>query len=99
MTKQNREADNKVPERGQRDEQLRLDYKLFFQSDRGKKIMDDLKQRFGWTGEIERASAVVGMRNEEVWLREGMKQPIRHILSMMTLEQDTQPKATEAQHE
>lgn len=74
--------------------ELRRDYALVFSGPRGEKVLEDLMRSFGVrkVGQylIEQPSATPGMRNEEVWMREGMKQPLRHILAMMTTRETEQ---------
>jgi hypothetical protein len=55
--------------------QLVLDYRGTFNGERGQHVLADLHRRFGF----HRPSAVRGMRSEELWLHEGMKQPFYHI--------------------
>lgn len=61
--------------------QLVLDYRAIFNGERGQKVLADLHKKFGFA----RPSAVAGMRNEEVWLREGMKLPLYEIERMRNL--------------
>jgi hypothetical protein len=76
--------------------QLRVSYQTIFNSEHGRRVLDDLKRKcgFGPSG-IENPSAVIGSRPEDVFLREGMKEPIRHILAWLE-KVDEQPKPTEA---
>ena len=55
--------------------QLSIDYKATFAGTRGQRVLDDLKRLFGF----DKPSASYGMKNEDVWLREGMKLPLYHI--------------------
>ncbi len=75
--------------------QMRLDYTRLFTSEIGGKVLADLKGRYGWQGSVERPSARVGARAEDVFLTEGMKEPIRHILAMIESE-DNKPTETKA---
>lgn len=61
--------------------QLVLDYRAVFNGERGQKVLADLHKKFGFA----RPSAVTGMRNEDVWLREGMKMPFHEIERMRHL--------------
>ena len=61
--------------------QLCLDYAGCFAGTRGEKVLAHLKKMFGFS----RPSAIAGGRSEDVWLREGMKQPIYHIDRMLAL--------------
>lgn len=55
-------------------------YRRVFASEDGAIILEDLRTRFGYG----KPSARPGMRNEEVWLAEGMKLPLLHIDQMLT---------------
>jgi hypothetical protein len=61
--------------------QLSLDYAATFAGTRGEAVLNDLKRLFGFN----KPSAVAGMRNEDVWLREGMKLPLYHIQHQLAL--------------
>jgi hypothetical protein len=77
--------------------ELRLAYGHTFTGPKGEAVLKDLRARFGFKGTIEQPSAVPGMRNEEVWMREGMKQPMRHILAMMAKpEQEPRPQTAQS---
>ena len=73
-------------------DQLRIDYGMLFTSEKGLRVLDDLKQRFGWKGNIERPSAHIGARPDDVFLTEGMKEVVRHILAMTEQVTTEQPK-------
>ena len=64
-----------------RREALRAAYKSVFDSPNGQVVLKDLMRHFGFleTG-VEKASAFVGSCSEEVWHRDGTKEPIRRIL-------------------
>jgi hypothetical protein len=69
-------SDEELAKQGEQERKQRvLDYKALFGGERGARILADLDRLFGYT----KPSAQPGMRNEEVWLREGMKMPMRHI--------------------
>lgn len=76
--------------------QLVLDYKGLFNSPRGQKVLADLQRKFGFG----RPSAVAGMRNEDVWLREGMKMPLHEIERMrsMIFRKNAKPKRALSEH-
>jgi len=74
---------NPVEEKRMKDEQLRIYYRMIFGSEHGKAILADLKHRFGWKGDVEAPSALPGSRPEDVFLTEGMKNPVRYILAMI----------------
>ena len=80
--------------------QMRIAYRQVFGSETGKLVLEDLKQRFGWKGNIERPSAFMGARPEDVFLTEGLKEPVRHILAMIEQEASDEPKLeTKATHD
>lgn len=79
----------------ERQRQLRIDYGTVFGSLAGQRVLEDLKKRYGWNGAVENPSARVGARAEDVFLIDGMKEPVRHILAMLQ-PVDEQPKPTEA---
>ena len=85
----------------QEGDQLRLDYRMLFNSERGKKLLKDMKSKFGWRegGNIESPSATFGTDPNDAFLKEGMKQPIRYILAMTEQETSTDPKSTRAINE
>ena len=60
---------------------LALDYAAIFDGTRGERVFNDLKKLFGFN----KPSAVTGMRNEDVWLREGMKLPLWHVERQLAL--------------
>lgn len=78
---------------------LRDKYASLFNSPNGKEVLADLLSQFGFEQfgalVVEKPSAVPGIRSEEVWLREGAKQPIRRILVMMN-QRETEQKPTTA---
>lgn len=86
--------DKQIEEKQLAEAELRRDYALVFSGPRGERVLEDMGRLFGVkrVGQyvIEQPSAVPGMRNEEVWMREGMKQPLRHILAMMTTRETEQ---------
>lgn len=76
----------KTPEhtKAERDaKQVQIAYAHVFGGMHGETVLKDLRQQFGWDGDIELPSAIPGLRSEEVWLREGYKQPIRHIMKKL----------------
>jgi hypothetical protein len=76
--------------------QLRIEYRKVFTSESGKAILADLFGRYGFDAEgVERPSARAGMRAEDVFLADGMKEPVRYILRQLEPVSD-QPKPTEA---
>lgn len=79
----------------ERQKQLRMDYGQVFGSEAGRRVLSDLKRRYGWNGDVEHPSARAGARAEDVFLIDGMKEPVRHILAMLQ-PTDEQPKPTEA---
>ncbi len=85
-------------------EQMRLAYARVFLGPKGEpnEVLIDLLKAFGLRHVegmvfLEAQSAIPGMRNEEVWMREGMKQPLRHILATLAKNTKTEPKPKEAQ--
>lgn len=80
-------------------EALRAKYADLFNSANGKDVLADLLAQFGFEQYgpvvVEKPTAVPGLRSEEVWLRDGAKQPIRRILMMMN-QRETEPKPTTA---
>lgn len=85
-------------------EQMRIAYGRVFLGPKGEpnEVLIDLLRAFGMKhveglAFIEQQSAIPGMRNEEVWMREGMKQPLRHILATLAKDTKTEPKPKEAQ--
>ena len=72
--------------------QIRTSYGMVFESEHGKTVLSDLMANFGFDLDgIEAASAIPGLRSEEVWLREGCKQPIRHILKRLKASKAEKP--------
>jgi len=97
MSEKNQETSDERSERLRlRQAQLRIEYGKVFNSESGKLVLADLKQQFGWQGDIERPSARFGTRPEDVFLTEGMKEPVRHILAMITPIVTTEKKETKA---
>lgn len=84
-----------VQKAAERQKQLRLDYGAVFGSLAGQRVLEDLKKRYGWNGAVELPTARVGARAEDVFLIDGMKEPVRHILAMLQ-PVDEQPKPTTA---
>ena len=78
---------------------LRDKYASLFNSPNGKDVLADLLNEFGFLQVsgvvVEKPSAIPGLRSEEVWLREGAKQPLRRILVMMN-QRETEQKPTTA---
>jgi hypothetical protein len=71
---------------------LRTSYGFVFGGEHGKRVLADLMANFGFEEDgIEKPSAIPNIRSEEVWLREGAKQPVRHILRRLR-EASAQPK-------
>jgi len=64
--------------------QLLKDYKELFNSERGQRVLNDLKDKFGWLC----PSFEMGMKVDDVdgFLREGMKQPLLHIEYCLNVE-------------
>jgi hypothetical protein len=56
-------------------------YGSVFAGSQGERVLADLERLFGFN----RPSAAAGMRSEDVWMREGMKQPFYHIRSRLEL--------------
>lgn len=77
---------------------LRAKYAGVFNSPNGREVLADLLAQFGFEQVgpvvVEKPSAVPGLRSEEVWLREGAKQPLRRILVMMNQRETEQKPAT-----
>ena len=76
--------DSEAAIREQREEERKamiVAYGAVFAGSQGAKVLSDLERLFGF----DKPSAVPGIRNEEVWLREGMKMPFRHIRSRLEL--------------
>lgn len=78
-------------ERLQKWREMARAYRRLFATEDGKAVLADLQNQFGWG----KPSARVGMRNEEVWMAEGMKLPLFHIDHMITVNLD-QPKQQES---
>ena len=93
-----KEAQAQADAKKQAQEQLRLDYRGLFNSDKGKNVLRDLKKRFGWKngGDVESPSYRFGMSHADSALTEGMKEPVRHILAMTEQTASTEPKPTRA---
>jgi len=95
-------AEQQQARKKQHGDQLRLDYRFIFNGEKGKEILKDLKHRFGWRygGDIESPSASFGASSRDVFLKEGMKEPIRYILAMTEEEaSNNDPKQTRAINE
>lgn len=73
--------------------QLRLAYGRVFETPDGKAILEDLQARYGWKGGIELPSYTPQATAESAIHRDGMKEPVRHILRMVNA---GQPKPEEA---
>lgn len=82
-------------ENAERKKQLRLAYAKVFTSESGRLVLEDMKKRFGWDGDVERPSCRPGMAPTDAFLVDGMKEPVRHILAMLQTV-DEQPKPTNA---
>lgn len=66
--------------------QLLMAYGRFANSEDGRLIIGDLMKRYGWSTEgIERPCFQPGMQPEDAIHRDGMKEPVRHILAMSNL--------------
>lgn len=63
--------------------QLRMSYARLFASEDGRRIMDDLKRRYGWQNDVELPCYQPNMTNNDFIHREGMREPIRYILRQM----------------
>lgn len=78
------EIEQHKAEKARREAILRKSYFDVFKSDGGKAVLADLRLRYGFESDgVERPSARIGMRAEDVFLTEGMKEPVRHILRMI----------------
>lgn len=78
-------------------QQMRMSYGMVFHSEHGKRVLADLKARYGWDGEIERPSYRPGMTFDQVAAADSIKEPIRHILAMIQpFPEQPQPKPTTA---
>lgn len=65
------------------DAALRSAYGRVFAGESGRRVLEDLMQRYGfYESGVEKTSVVPGDSPESVFLRDGMKEPIRHILYM-----------------
>jgi hypothetical protein len=64
-------------------QELRASYAIAFGGEHGVKVLANLKKTFGWQGNVERPSAHRGERVEDVFLTEGGKEVVRHILAMI----------------
>lgn len=61
---------------------VRTAYCRVFESEGGKLVLSDLLQKFGFTSDgIENPSYTPGLDAAQVAHREGMKEPVRHILA------------------
>lgn len=68
----------------ERRQKLRASYAIVFGGEHGRTVLADLLKTYGFdpaTG-IECPSAHHNKRSEDVFLSEGMKEPVRRILSM-----------------
>lgn len=85
-------------EKAQREQrQLRISYGFTFSGEHGKRVLEDLKARFGFDGDIERPSYRPGMDHASTAAADAMKEPIRHIMAMLVPPSDQpQPKPTTA---
>lgn len=68
--------------------QLRMSYGHTFSGVHGKAVLDDLKARFGWDGDIERPSYRPGQSFDMTASADSMKEPVRHILAMIRPPED-----------
>lgn len=58
-----------------------------FATEDGKRLLAHLRRTFG----MDEPSARPGMRNEEVWMTEGMKAPLRHLDRLLTDDLENPP--------
>jgi hypothetical protein len=82
-------ARNDTNEREKRDEeakQLRLAYGRIFGSEDGKLVMADLKRRYGWRDGVEMPCYTSGLCSNDFIHREGMREPVRYILRLLTVQ-------------
>lgn len=64
-------------------EALRRSYALTFSTEHGRAVLQDLMRNFGFNEDgIERSSTMLGIPPNEVYHREGTKEPVRRILFM-----------------
>lgn len=91
---------DKTPEQAKKElqqRQLRISYGYSFSGDHGKRVLADLKARFGWDGEIERPSYIPGMDHARTAHADGLKEPVRHIMAMLVpMDDKPQDKPTTA---
>jgi hypothetical protein len=72
--------------------QLVHDYQQLFNSEVGRRVLADLEQYSGYYG----PSAIPGMRAEDVFLNEGVKNPIRLIHEYLKAKPDDKEPPTKA---
>lgn len=76
------EAEQQRERREEKERQLGLAYGRFGASEDGRLILADLMRRFGWKNGIEAPCYHTGITPEDAIHRDGMKEPVRYILSM-----------------
>lgn len=76
------EAAEQVARNKERENQLKQAYSRFLESEDGQNIMEDLMGRYGWRNGMEMPTYRTGMTSMDASHRDGMKEPIRHILAM-----------------
>ena len=75
-------AANVPPSPGERRRKLRAAYGRAFSTEDGRTVLTDLLASFGFSADgIEKPSAQYGANAQDVFLREGMKEPVRRILA------------------
>lgn len=75
--------------------QFVMDCKRLFLTVEGQRVLTRLCRQFGYN----EPSATAGLRNEEVWLREGMKMPLRLLMQVVNEPVESEPAKTETKTE
>lgn len=73
-------------------------YRRLFSSEDGQTVLTDLKNRFGWSGDVERCLFTVPSDPAQAAFMEGRKEAVRTILRMMQADPNAEPRREEALH-
>jgi hypothetical protein len=77
--------------------QLRMSYGMLFGSEHGKRVLEDLKRRYGFSPDgTELPIYSPGLDAMTTTHRDGMREPVRHILRMTALIEKPADKPTVA---
>lgn len=74
-----------IEKQGEMTRELAEDYKAIFNSERGKKIFNDLARRFGWMAPSFRPD-MSRVDDPRILINEGAKMPIAHIDFMVRVD-------------